>query len=422
MAAIGYKALKGKDILMPTVDKAREIILSHMKTLPHEMVPLENALGRYLSRNISSSLDIPSADNSAMDGYAVRCEDIASPDTILSVSSVLPAGNVMERPLKKGEAVKIMTGAPIPAGADAVVKREDTAESKGWVTIHVVPSRREHIRSRGEDIKEGDTVLHAGDLIGPAQIGVLASLRCLVVPVHQRPLVAVLATGDEIVDLDEALSPGKITSSNSYALINLVKSSGAIPLYLGIARDTKEDLKSKLAGAGKADLLLTTGGVSMGDYDMVREIMKEEGNSLVFWKVEMKPGRPLAFGMLNGIPAIGLPGNPVSTMTSFYQFARPAILRMMGAQNILLPRVRAKLSVALDHKGDRPYFMRGVLEQGGKDLSVRPTGPQGSGILTSMARGNCYIVLPPGTRHYELGEMVDCEVYQEFGFMHSLGG
>jgi molybdopterin molybdotransferase len=402
---------------MLSVEKARDTILSHLKTLPPEKVSLENALGRYLAEDIVSSIEIPASNNSAMDGYAVRCEDISSAGTTLTISSVLPAGAVPERPLEKGQAVKIMTGATIPAGADAVVKREDTKETQGSVTIQNVPKRHEHIRFRGEDITIGATVLSAGDLIGPAQVGVLASLRRLVVPVHQRPVVAVIATGDEIAEIDEAVSPEKITSSNSYTLISLVRASGGIPLYLGIAKDSRDDLKNKLDEARRSDLILTSGGVSMGDYDIVRALMSEDGNTLVFWKVDMKPGRPLAFGSLAGIPAIGLPGNPVSTMTSFYQFARPAILKMMGARNLLLPRIRARLATALEHTGDRPHFMRGVLEKKAEDLSVRPTGPQGSGILTSMASGNCFIVLPKGKTHVDQGEYVECEVYHEIGLL-----
>lgn len=404
---------------MPSIEHAREMILSRMTIMPSETVSLEESLGRYLTRDIVSSMDIPSLDNSAMDGYAVCREDIPSPGTCLRVSSVLPAGTLAGSPLNRGEAVKIMTGAPVPEGADAVVKREDTTESEGQVIIHAVPGYHENIRFRGEDIRSGDVILHAGDRIGPAQIGVLASLRMLIVPVRQKPVVGVLATGDEIVDLDEPLAPGKTTSSNSYTLVSLIKELGATPLYLGIARDTRESLREKLSGAVKADLLLTSGGVSMGDYDLVREIMGEEENGLIFWKVDMKPGRPMAFGLLNGIPTIGLPGNPVSTMTSFFQFARPAILKMLGARNILLPRVAAKLSEPLDHKSDRPYLMRGILEKGGDDLSVRPTGPQGSGMLTSMAKGNCFIVLPAGARKYAAGDPVLCEVYADFGLPES---
>lgn len=400
---------------MASVENAREIILSHLRVLPHEKVSLENALGRYLAEDIISTMDIPPSDNSAMDGYAVRLEDVSSPGTTLLIASVLPAGAIADKALEKGQAIKIMTGAPTPPGTDAVVKREDTIEEGHSVTIRMVPKRYENIRFHGEDIRTGTTILRAGDFIGPAQVGVLASLRRLIVPVHQRPIVAVLATGDEIADLDEAPSPAKITSSNSYTLTSLIKTTGATPLYLGIARDNRADLNNRLASALKADLLLTSGGVSMGDYDIVRTVMSEEGNTLAFWKVEMKPGRPMAFGLIGGIPTIGLPGNPVSTMTAFYQFARPAILKMMGARNLLLPRLRARLAVPLEHTGDRPHFMRGILERGGADLMVRPTGPQGSGILTSMATGNCYIVLPMGTTLFNQGDFVECEVFHGFG-------
>lgn len=399
---------------MPSVEKAREIILSYIQTLPQEKVSLEKALGRYLAEDIVSPLEIPSTDNSAMDGYAVRLDDVSSPGATLVIASVLPAGYIPDHALEKGQAIKIMTGAPIPPGAEAVVKREDTTEGAATVTINKVPKKHENIRFRGEDIRIGTTILHEGDLVGPAQIGVLASMRRLVVPVRQRPLVAVLATGDEILDIDEVPSDGKITSSNSYTMISLVKAAGGIPLYLGIARDTREDLEKKLSAARKADLLLTSGGVSMGDYDLVKTVMAEEGNALVFWKVDMKPGRPLAFGMIKGMPTLGLPGNPVSTMTAFYQFARPAILKMMGAHNILLPRARARLSVALEHKADRPEFMRGILVRKGDDLFVGPTGPQGSGVLTSMASGNCYIILPQGKANFDQGEFVECELYHEF--------
>ena len=402
---------------MLSIESARDTILSHLQPLPPEKVSLEEALGRYLAEDIVSSIDIPASNNSAMDGYALRCKDIKSAGTTLPVTSVLPAGSVLEKALESGQAVKIMTGAPIPKGADAVVKREDTIEIQGRVTIQKVPKKHEHIRFHGEDIKKGTSVLHTGDLIGPAQIGVLASLRHLVVSVYQRPVVAVIATGDEISEIDEPASAQKITSSNSYTLISLVKASGGIPLYLGIAKDLKHELINKLAEARRADLILTSGGVSMGDYDIVRALMSEDGNTLVFWKVDMKPGRPLAFGTLLGLPAIGLPGNPVSTMTSFYQFGRPAILKMMGARNLLLPRIRARLAVPVEHSGERPHYARGILQREGEDLCVRPTGPQGSGILTSMANGNCFIILPKGKTHVDKGEFVDCEVYHEIGML-----
>jgi len=396
---------------MLSIEKAREIILGKVFLLPPERISLEKALGRYLAEGIVSTLAIPSHDNSAMDGYAVSIKDVPSEGTILTIDSVLSAGEMPEQPMRKGCAVKIMTGAPIPDGADAVVKREDTDAEEGRVRINKVPKRHENIRFSGEDIHEGQLVITGGSLLGPAQIGVLASLRLPMVLVRQRPVVAILATGNEISELGEEASSHTIISSNSYTLMGLIKITGGIPLYLGIAKDSKTDLKEKLVSAKKADLILTSGGVSMGDFDLVREIMQEDGNTLEFWTVDMKPGKPLAFGSFSGVPAIGLPGNPVSTMTSFYEFARPAILKMQGANDILLPRVRARLKDALENRGDRPHYIRGILERSGDDLIVGPTGPQGSGILTSMARGNCFMVLPKGVTLLEKGSFVECEIF-----------
>jgi molybdopterin molybdotransferase len=396
---------------MISVKEAREIILSKMNPLPPQKVYLEDALGRFLSCDIISDRDVPPWENSAMDGYAVQCDGISSQGTRLSVAYEARAGSYPDAPFGKNEAVKIMTGAPLPPGADAVVKREDTLELEDEVIIEKIPKRHQHIRNRGEDIQKGDTILSRGTLIGPAQIGILASLRRILVPCHQRPVVAVLATGDEIADLDEELSHEKISSSNSYTLISLVRTIGAIPLYLGIARDKREDLVEKLSMAKKADLILTSGGVSMGDYDMVREIMGLKKNTMEFWKVEMKPGRPLAFGSFDAIPAIGLPGYPVSTMTSFYQFARPAILKLMGANNLLLPTVRARVATPVKSKGDRPNYIRGLIERQEGDLIVKPSGPQGSGILSSMARGNCFMVVPKGMTNLEKGDLIDCQVF-----------
>lgn len=396
---------------MIPIEKAREIILNRMPVLPAERVPLDAALGRYLAEDVISTLDIPSFNNSAMDGYAVRSADIGNPGVRLEIASVLPAGVSPGQPIDQGQAAKIMTGAPVPEGADAVVRREDTVEEKDHVRINIVPEKHENIRFRGEDIAVGQRVLLSGDLLGPAQIGVLASLRRPFVDVGQRPVVAVLATGDEIAELGEEAGPRAIISSNSHTLISLLRASGAIPLYLGIAKDQRSDLKARISRALRCDLILTSGGVSMGDYDMVREIMKEEGNSLDFWTVDIKPGKPLAFGSLHGIPTIGLPGNPVSTMTSFYQFARPAILRMQGSRDILLPRIRARLIEAMENRGDRPHYIRAILTRVGEELVVTPTGPQGSGILTSMARGNCFMIIPKKTTCLEPGTLVECDVF-----------
>ena len=397
---------------MISVEEARNIILRNLEALPPEKVYLEEALGRYLATDIISDREIPPWDNSAMDGYAIHCEGVVSKGTRLRIAYEIPAWSLPKGPFGNDEAVKIMTGAPLPPGADAVVKREDTSEGDADVIINKTPKKLQHIRFKGEDIKTGDLILSHGTQIGPAQIGILASLRRILVPCHQRPVVAILATGDEIADLDEELSPEKISSSNSYTLISLVRSIGGIPRYLGIARDSREDLVEKLSMAKKADLILTSGGVSMGDYDIVKEVMSQDDNAMEFWKVEIKPGRPLAFGTIGSVPTLGLPGYPVSTMTSFYQFARPAILKLMGANDLLLPSLRVKVASRIKSKGDRPNYIRGLIERKDSELRVKPTGPQGSGILSSMARGNCFIVVPKGTTLVETGEFIDCEVFQ----------
>ncbi len=395
---------------MIQVEKAREIILSQVKPLPKERVAITEMLGRYIAEDIVSGIDIPPNNNSAMDGYAIKHEDITGKDTCLRVIYTLAAGNVPKSALGHGEAVRIMTGALIPQGADTVVKREDTVESAERVVIKKVPNRGENVRLAGEDVRKGEVVLEKGTRMGPAQIGILASIKRLAAYCAQKPLVAILATGDEVIDIDEELSTGKIISSNSYTLVSLVKEAGAIPVYLGISKDNKKDLEEKLYAASRSDLIITSGGVSMGDYDMVKDLMKSGGNRMEFWQVEMKPGKPLAFGEINGIPAIGLPGNPVSSMVSFYQFARPAILKMMGSRNLLLPRVNARLRTEIRKKPDRRHYLRGIMKREKDGFIVYTTGPQGSGILSSMSMANCFIVVPKDRTHLETGETVTCEV------------
>ena len=398
-------------ILTMKIDDARQTILARVKTLAPEKLHIRDALGRYLAEDVRSPVAIPMVDNSAMDGYAVRTRDITAPGTRLAVAYDLPAGSLPRGPVGTNQAVRIMTGAPIPPGADAVVMRELTKESEKQVVINSIPEKHANIRFAGEDIARRDIVLQRGTRLGPSGIGVLASIGRSVIYCHQRPVVAVLGTGDEVVDLDEKLTPGKVFTSNSYTLISLVKDCGGIPMYLGIAGDTRHDLEEKLAGARRADLILTSGGVSKGDYDLVREIMTSGGNRMEFWQVDMKPGRPLAFGEINNVPAIGLPGNPVATMISFYQFARPAILKMTGSGNLLLPSVTAKLRTPLKNRPGRVHFVRGILRRRGKDLVVSSTGTQGSGILSSMTAGNCFIVMPEGKTAMTVNEQVECEIF-----------
>ena len=396
---------------MISIEQAREAILNKIKPLPGEKLFLDQSLGRYLAQDVYSERNIPPWDNSAMDGFAVHTEDLATGEGRLGIAYEIPAGALPQGPFEKGTAVKIMTGAPVPPGADAVVKREDTDERKGEVIVRKAPAPGENIRASGEDLRAGELVLQAGIRLAPAQLGLLASIRQVMVPCSQRPVVAIIATGDEVADFDEELTENKISSSNSYALKALVEEAGAIPLYLGVARDTREDLSDKFSMASRADLILTSGGVSMGDYDIVREVMTEGSNVMEFWKVNIKPGRPLAFGTIGGIPAIGLPGNPLSTMTSFYQFARPAILKFMGAHGLLLPRLKAGLSCTVKGSMDRPHYMSGILTRDGEGFSVSPAGPQGSGILSTLARANCYMIIPPEGKPLEKGRLVECEMF-----------
>lgn len=396
---------------MIPVEKARETILEHVRALPEERVSFTDALGRYLAEDVRAESDIPSFTNSAMDGYAVRTEDVQEPGVCLSVAGIVPAGMRERMVLPPRHAMKIMTGAPLPEGADAVVKREDTREEQGRVWIDKVPQKDENIRFRGEDIPSGSIVLSRGELLGPAALGVLASINKNYVYVSQRPSVAVLATGDEIVEPGIQAEGPAVISSNSFTITALVKDAGGIPVYLGIAKDSVAEIQSALSRAMRCDVVITTGGVSVGDFDFVRRIMEEKGNRIIFWGVEMKPGKPVAFGTVAGKPLFGLPGNTVSAMTAFYQFVRPALLKMQGAQSLLLPRIRARLKAAVKSSGDRPHYMRGVLAREQDELTVSPTGPQGSGILSSMARGNCFFIIPKGTKWLEAGQWVECEVY-----------
>lgn len=395
---------------MLSVTQARNTILNTLTPLPSERVFLDEACGRILAADLTARITVPPADNSAMDGYAVRTADITKPGTILQVSGELPAGRTPERALARGEALRIMTGAPVPEGADAVVMREQTTEEPDTVVINTIPGAGDHIRRAGEDIKAGKLLLKAGTRLSPAHIGLAASQGISHLPCGQRPRVAILATGDEVVECTRPLEPGKIYSSNSHTLITLVRELGAEPVYLGIAADTREDLEQKLARAAHADLILTSGGVSMGDYDLVREILAEQ--RMDFWKVAMKPGKPLAFGAIHGVPAIGLPGNPVSTMVSFYQFARPAILKLMGADSLLLPRVYATLTGDITKKTDRRHYVRGTLTSTPQGLRVTPADAQGSGILSTLAQSSCFIILEQETARAQAGETVCCELFR----------
>jgi len=421
----------GQKVEMISVDEALEYVLRHFEPLEPEDVEILDALDRVLAEVVYSDVDIPPFDNSAMDGYAVRAADTvgASLETpvTLRVIGDLAAGYTTDLVVEPGTAIRIMTGAPLPAGAEAVVRFEETSEglSAGeralgpWASGPRVDNRievfdqvviRENVRSAGEDIRKGELVLPEGTVLRPQEIGVLASLGRAIVRVIRRPRVAILATGDELIAIDEPLTPGKIRNSNEYSNAALVQRYGGIPVRLGIARDDVEELTIKIREglAQRVDLFLTSAGVSVGDYDVVKDVLGAEGE-MHFWQVRMKPGKPLAFGQIQGVPLLGLPGNPVSAMVSFEQFARPAILKMLGKTCLRKPTVEAILEEDVKSSGRRS-FKRAVMTKRDGEYYASVTGPQGSGILTSMVKANGLVIIPEGIRHKRAGEQVTVQM------------
>ena len=379
------------------------VILEHVSRQPSLRVPLDDALDSVLAQEVTSPVDLPAWTNSAMDGYAVRAADIggarrAAP-VLLRVVETIPAGQFPTRPIGPGEAARIFTGAPLPEGADTVVRQEDTDEGTAVVSLYDDRDARVNIRQAGEDLRRGDVVLRDGTPLGPAELGVLASIALAHPLVYRRPRVAILGGGDEIVDIDqpeEILSGRKVASSNSHTLVALVRRAGGEPVNLGIAKDTPESVRAHLARGLDCDLIVTTAGISVGEHDHLRDVLAAMGAEQKFWKLRMRPGAPVGFGLLGGIPWIGLPGNPVSTMVTFELFVRPAIRRMAGHQ---LPFRQAVVARAAERISLRPklqHFLRAVVSGPEGERTARLTGPQGSGILTSMVRANALLVIPEG--------------------------
>ena len=379
---------------MMTPAEAARVIVDHVRPLPAERRPLRAALDAVLAEDVASPIDLPPWDNSAMDGYAVRSADLRDTVTDLDVIETVPAGQFPTKVIAAGQAIRIFTGAPLPQGADTVIRQEDTAQgSNGTVTIRNAPDVGKNIRRRGEDIRKGAVVLPAGTALGPAQLGVLASIAWDAPLVHRPARVAFMGSGDEIVDLDqkqEILAGTKIASSNSYTLDALIRRAAADPLNLGVARDTRDSLREHLRGSAGADLLVTTAGVSVGEHDLVREVLQELGGELTFWRIGMRPGAPVGFGSLRGVPWIGLPGNPVSTMVTFELFVRPAIRRLQGHALPFRRTVPVIVREAITLGPRLRHYLRAIVE--GEE--ARLTGPQGSGILTSMARANALLIVP----------------------------
>ncbi len=399
---------------MVTVEEALEKMFLHIRPLGFEKVSILEALGRVIAEDTDAPRDIPPFDNSGMDGYAVKSEDIKNASqnhpVRLTVVGDLPAGFKSLKTLEGGQAIRIMTGAPIPKGADAVIPVEETKKEDGFVSIFRTSASGMHIRKAGEDVKKEERVIFAGDLIRPAEVGMLASMGRSFISVYQRPLVAILCTGEELVDVDGDLGEVKIISSNSYSLAAQVKDCGAIPIQLGIVRDRKEEIQEKLRQGIRADVLITSAGVSIGDYDFVREALSDLGMETIFWKVAMKPGKPLIFGMIQGKPVFGLPGNPVSSMVSFEQFVRPSLLKMMGHRQLFRPVIEAILKEEIHKEPGRRHFIRAFVSYDNHQYLVSIEGPQGSGILRSMVKANGLIIIPEDREWIRAGEPVKVQL------------
>jgi molybdopterin molybdotransferase len=398
---------------------ALRAVLEAAHPLPLERIPAAAAAGRILGEEIVSTRTLPPADCSAMDGYAVRADDLigasaASPRT-LEVPFEVAAGGTGERRIGPGEAARIFTGAPVPAGADTVVKQEDTIRHAARVEIRVAAPRGQHVRPAGEDIRSDQRVFAPGDRIGSAEIGMLAALGRSEVSVHQRPRVAILSGGDELVEIDGDVSGGRIVSSNSHALLAQCREAGADPYYLGIARDTPDALETVLRRGLRADVILSSAGVSVGDHDHVRPVLEKLGCTLVFWGVEIKPGHPLVFGRFgeSGPLVFGLPGNPVSAMITFEQFVRPVLRRQLGWTRLFRPTVAAKLGEPLRKKHGRLEFVRVRLERQGGDVVAWSTGNQGSGVLRSMSLAQGLLVFPADANELQAGGTATVQVLDE---------
>jgi molybdopterin molybdotransferase len=397
---------------MTTPGEAARIILDNVRRQPPLRVPLDDAYGAVLAESIVSPMNLPAWANSAMDGYAVRGTDVrgataAAPRT-LRIIDYIPAGSFPTHPLMPGTCARIFTGAPVPEGCDSVIRQEDTEAGDGTVRVLQDRDLGSNIRQAGEDITAGSTVIEAGAEIGAAALGVLASLAVATPLIYRRPRVAILAGGDEIVDIDQPdqiLSGRKIASSNSHTLMALVREAGGVPVMLGIARDTPESVRALLQPALECDLLLTSAGVSVGEHDHLRTVLDAMGVDLKFWRIRMRPGAPVAFGLLETLPWLGLPGNPVSTMVTFELFARPAIRKLCGQ---FLPFRHATTVELTDKARVTPtlqHFLRIQLEPGTR--RARLTGAQGSGILTSMLRADGLLVVPEGQGDLPAGASFD---------------
>lgn len=406
---------------MISVSEALEKLLSEFNPLDKEIIPLSAAAGRVLYEGVTSDIDLPLFTNSSMDGFALRAKDVInaqrSSPSELQVVDDIPAGKSPSIRLLKGQTARIMTGAPLPEGADAVIPVEETDQYDPKTrtafdlpeSIHVFRSVKpgDYVRRRGEDVRQGEIVLEANSPLKPQELGILAMLGISEVPVYRKPKISILSTGDELVPLGKPLEMGQIHDSNAYTISALVERDYGIPEYLGIVPDDEDSVRTFLeaAAANQVDLILTSAGVSVGVFDYVRTVVESDGE-LSFWRVNMRPGKPVAFGNFQGVPFIGLPGNPVSAFVGYEVFVRPAILKMSGIYDVPRYKIRAKLEDEIASDG-RESYLRGVLRYQGEDWTARLTGHQGSGNLLSLVHANGLMIIPAGVKYLPAGAEVD---------------
>ncbi len=401
-----FSAMLSKPLITP--EQALEVVLQTVSTLSTEALPHHQLLGRTLAQEIISPLDLPPFDNSAMDGYAVIVADLSEMETTLELIETIGAGEVAKQSVTAGKCLKIMTGAPMPIGADAVVMREETQEKNLQVRFSEPVEAGQNIRRRGSDVKSGETVLEAGTKLGAAQWAMLASLGISEAQVYRRPRVGVLTTGAELVSIRTELKAGQIYDSNSFALSGLIEETGAELIEIRRVGDSTEEVSKALNElAAKCDLIVTSGGVSMGDFDPVRDVLHQTAK-VHFWKIAMKPGKPVLFASLNEIPVFGLPGNPVSVMVAFEEFVRPAILKMSGRNFLRRPTVKARILHPINRSAGRTEFMRTHIEWDDETNSYTASvkGDQGSGRLSTMSNANALLIIPAEIGTLEKGSPV----------------
>lgn len=400
---------------MIAVGEASRRILNRFRSLDAERVKLAEAGGRVLAEGVVAATTSPPWDNSSMDGYAVRSADLTA-TKVLKVTGAIAAGGFAGQPLGRGEAMRIMTGAPLPAGADTVIRIEDTDQGAEQVTINELRDTHRNVRRAGEDFHAGDALFEASTELRAAHLGVLAAAGIRSVSVFRAPRVAIVSSGDELVELDDLADSGSdaarsgqstIVSSNAWTLGQLIRDAGGEPLNRGIARDTPQSLRAKLESAPDRDVLITTGGMSVGDHDYARQVFAEMGGELDFWKVQMRPGAPMAFGMLGPTPWFGLSGNPVSAMITFEVFVRPALRKMLGHRKLHREIISVRLIEPVETAAPLTHFLRAIVT---RDIDgsyvARLVGSQSSAVLTAMARANALLIVPSNSRSHPAGSIL----------------